>query len=125
MHKSRLSAIVVDCHTGHIEQAAGFWSQLLGQPSHVDDDGLRATILAADRGVSLVIEAVHDEARIHFDIETDDLAAEIHRIEQLGGRKLSVIDHSVIMEAPTGHRFRLTGPHSHILPSSGNVWGDE
>jgi hypothetical protein len=125
MHKSRLSAIVVDCHTDHIEQAAGFWSQLLGQPSHVDDDGHRATILAADKGVSLVIEAVHDEARIHFDIETDNLAAEIHRIEELGGKKISVVDHSVIMEAPTGHRFRLTGPHSHVLPSSGNVWGDE
>ncbi|MDF1607572.1 VOC family protein [Hoeflea sp. YIM 152468] len=125
MHKSRLSSIVVDCHTDHIEQAAGFWSQLLGQPSHVDDDGHRATILADDKGVSLVIEAVQDEARIHFDIETDNLAAEIHRVELLGGRKISVIDHTVIMEAPTGHRFRLTGPISHALPSSGNVWGDD
>jgi predicted enzyme related to lactoylglutathione lyase len=124
MHKSRLSAIVVDCHTGHIEHAASFWSQLLGQPSHIDD-GKRATIMAADKGVALILEAVHDEARIHFDIETDDLAAEIHRIEQLGGRKVSVVDHTVIMEAPTGHRFRLTGPQSHVLPSSGNVWGDE
>ncbi|SOE10129.1 hypothetical protein SAMN05877838_0754 [Hoeflea halophila] len=125
MHKSRLSAIVVDCHTDHIEHAAGFWSQLLGQPSHVDDDGRRATILAADKGVSLVIEAVQDEARIHFDIETDNLAAEIRRIEELGGKKITVVDHSVIMEAPTGHRFRVTGPNSHVLPSSGNVWGDE
>lgn len=125
MHKSRLSSIVVDCHTDHIEQAASFWSQLLGQPSHVDDDGHRATILAGDQGIALVIEAVHDEARIHFDIETDDLAAEIRRVEQLGGRKVSVIDHTVIMEAPTGHRFRLTGPVSHALPSSGNVWGGD
>lgn len=125
MHKSRLSAIVVDCHTDHIEQAAGFWSQLLGQPSYADEDGHRATILANDNGVSMVIEAVRDEARIHFDIETDNLAAEIRRIEQLGGRKISVVDHAVIMEAPTGHRFRLTGPSSHALPSSGNVWGDD
>jgi hypothetical protein len=49
--------------------------------------------MAADKGVALILEAVHDEARIHFDIETDDLAAEIHRIEQLGGRKVSVVDH--------------------------------
>jgi len=125
MHKSRLSAIVIDCHTDHIEQAAGFWSQLLGQPSYADDDGHRATILAGDTGMSLVLEGVRDEARIHFDIETDDLAAEIHRIESLGGRKVNVVDHTVIMEAPTGHRFRLTGPTSHMLPSSGNVWGDD
>ncbi|MDP2118358.1 MAG: VOC family protein [Hoeflea sp.] len=125
MHKSRLSAIVIDVHAGHIEQAAGFWSQLLGQPAQVNDDGRQATILAAEKGVTLVIEAVADEARIHFDIETDDLAAEIHRIEQLGGRKVSVVDHTVLMEAPTGHRFRLTGPNSHLLPSSGNVWGDD
>ena len=125
MHKSRLSAIVIDCHAGHIEQAAGFWSQLLGQPAQVNDDGRQATILAAEKGVTLVIEAVPDEARIHFDIETDDLAAEIHRIEALGGHKVSVVDHTVIMEAPTGHRFRLTGPNSHLLPSSGNVWEDD
>jgi hypothetical protein len=48
MHKSRLSAIVVDCHTDHIEHAASFWSQLLGQPSHIDD-GKRATIMAGTR----------------------------------------------------------------------------
>lgn len=125
MHKSRLSAIVIDCHTDHIEQAAGFWSQLLGQPGYADEDGQRATILPGDKGVALVIEAVRDEARIHFDIETDDLAAEIHRIEGLGGKKIKVVDHTVIMEAPTGHRFRLTGPNSHVLPSSGNVWGDD
>ncbi|WP_052161234.1 VOC family protein [Hoeflea sp. BAL378] len=125
MHKSRLSAIVIDVHAGHIEQAAGFWSQLLGEPSQVDGDGQRATILAADKGVTLVIEAVADEARIHFDIETNDLAAEIHRIEALGGRKITVVDHSVIMEAPTGHRFRLTGPSSHQLPSGGKVWGED
>ncbi|MEP3435211.1 MAG: VOC family protein [Hoeflea sp.] len=125
MHKSRLSAIVIDVHTDHIEQAAGFWSQLLGQPSHVEDNGHSATIMAGDKGVSLVLEAGHKEAQIHFDIETDDLTAEIHRIESLGGRKVGVVDHSVIMEAPTGHRFRLTGPSSHVLPSSGNVWGDD
>ena len=125
MHKSRLSAIVIDVHTDHIEHSAGFWSQLLGQPSHVDDDGQRATIMAAEKGVSLVLEAVRDEARIHFDIETDDLSAEITRIEALGGRKIGVVDHAVIMEAPTGHRFRLVGPNSHLLPSSGNVWGDD
>ena len=125
MHKSRMSSIVIDVHAGHIEQAAGFWSQLLGQPSQVNEDGRQATILAGDKGVTLVLEAVADEARIHFDIETDDLAAEIHRIEALGGRKVSVVDHAVIMEAPTGHRFRLTGPSSHLLPSSGNVWGDD
>ncbi|WP_322989072.1 MULTISPECIES: VOC family protein [unclassified Hoeflea] len=122
MHKSRLSSIVIDCHTDHIEHAAGFWSQLLGQASQTDGDGHRAIIPVAGGDVSLVIEAVREEALIHFDIETDDLAAEIHRIEQIGGRKVGTADHAVIMEAPTGHRFRVTGPSSHALSSSGNVW---
>lgn len=125
MHKSRLSAIVIDVHTDHVEQSAGFWSQLLGQSAYADEDGHRAIIQATDAGVSLVIEAVHDEARIHFDIETDDLAAEIQRIEGLGGKKIRVVDHTVIMEAPTGHRFRLISPNSHMLSSSGNVWGGD
>lgn len=125
MHKSRMSAVVIDCHTDHIEQAASFWSQLLGAPSHIDDDGHRATVLSEEKGVQLVLEASKDEARIHVDIETDDMAAEIQRIEQLGGRKIGVSNHTIIMEAPTGHRFRLTGPTTHILPAGGNVWGDD
>ncbi|MEQ8480412.1 MAG: VOC family protein [Hoeflea sp.] len=125
MHKSRLSAIVIDCHTDHVEQAAGFWSQLLGQPAHADEDGHRATIEASGSGVSLIVEAVRDEARIHFDIETDDLAAEIKRIEEIGGTKISVVDHAVIMEAPTGHRFRVSASTLNILPAGANVWGDD
>ncbi len=124
MHKSRLSCIVIDCHTDHVEQAAGFWSQLLGFPSQADD-GRRATVMTGEGGVRLVIEAVADESRIHFDMETDDLSAEILRIEGIGGRKIAVVDHAVIMEAPTGHRFRLTAARNNIMPAGGVLWGED
>lgn len=123
-HRSRLGSIVIDCHTDHVEHAAGFWSEALGHPSEVHDDGQHATILADNGGVVMLIQAVNDRPRVHFEIETDDLPAEVRRLTTIGARKIGVVDHGVVMEAPTGHHFRVTGPKSHNLAEFGTVWDE-
>ena len=55
---------------------------------------------------------------MHLDIESDDVAAEVARLEKLGARRVGAVRTWVVMEAPTGHRFcviraqtpRLRGP---------------
>ena len=44
-------------------------------------------------------------SRVHLDIESDDIPAEVARLEALGARKVAEIRTWVVMEAPTGHRF--------------------
>ena len=42
---------------------------------------------------------------VHLDIESDDVAAEVARLERLGARRIAAVRTWVVMEAPTGHRF--------------------
>jgi hypothetical protein len=48
---------------------------------------------------------VEHASRVHLDIETDDVAAEVQRLESLGAKRLEAIQTWVVMEAPTGQRF--------------------
>ena len=45
------------------------------------------------------------EPRVHLDIETDDLDAEVARLEALGAQRVSFVRRWWVMQAPTGHRF--------------------
>lgn len=121
-HKSRLGCVVIECHTDHVENAAGFWSQALGHPSEMNEEGNFATLFDPDGGVAMIVQGVPDEPTVHLDIETDDLQAEIRRLERIGARKLGVLDHTVLMEAPTGHRFRVTPTRMPWLGNGGRSW---
>ncbi len=107
-HWSRLGQIVIECHTDHVEHAAGFWSEALGRPSEIDEDANCARLIASDGSVTLIIQGVHETPGIHVDIETADLQEEVRRLTAIGARKVGVVDHAVVMQAPTGHRFRVT-----------------
>ncbi len=48
---------------------------------------------------------VDHPSRVHLDIETDDIEAEVRRLEKLGAKKVQAIKAWWVMEAPTGQRF--------------------
>ena len=45
------------------------------------------------------------KTRFGIDIETDDIAAEVARLEKLGAKVVDRLDRWVVMQAPTGQRF--------------------
>ena len=51
------------------------------------------------------MQTVDHESRVHLDIETDDVEAEVRRLEALGAKRVAAIEAWVVMEAPTGQRF--------------------
>ena len=52
------------------------------------------------------MQKVKHDARVHLDIETDDIEAEVARLEALGAKRVQhVRNRWWVMEAPTGHRF--------------------
>ncbi len=60
------------------------------------------------------MQAVTHASRVHLDIETDDIEAEVGRLALLGAKRVSQIESWWVMEAPTGQRFcvvRRTDPH--------------
>jgi len=48
---------------------------------------------------------VDHESRVDLDIETDDIPAEIARLEKMGANVVDCLEQWVVMQGPTGHRF--------------------
>ena len=108
MHHSRLSALVLDCPVDNLKAAAEFWSAALGRKIATldqDGDGRYAELETAAGEPFLLLQKVEHEARLHLDIETDDIDAEAARLESLGAKKIAFVKRWWIMQAPTGHRF--------------------
>ncbi|MFO1507022.1 MAG: VOC family protein [Lysobacterales bacterium] len=56
------------------------------------------------------VQKVDHESRVHLDIESDDIEAEVRRLEALGAKRVAAIRTWVVMEAPTGQRFCVIRP---------------
>lgn len=111
MHKSRLGALVIDCRTEDLAEATAFWTRALGydvEPGQPDD---RYVSLVGPGGeVKIILQKVDHESRVHLDVETDDIDAEVKRLLDLGASEVARIKGWVVLEAPSGHRFCVVKP---------------
>ncbi len=104
MHHSRLSSVIIDCKTQDISAAAEFWSRALGRRAVLMDDGddNYRDLTAAEDPLILLVQRVDHPSRVHLDIESDDIEAEVRRLEGLGAKRIQRIKTWWVMEAPTG-----------------------
>jgi predicted enzyme related to lactoylglutathione lyase len=126
MHHSKISAFVLDCQVDDLATATEFWSKALGRAvasADQDGDGKYAELKTDKDEPFLLLQRVDHAPRIHLDIETDDIDAEVARLEALGAKRIEFIKRWWVMQAPTGHRFCVVrkqraefGPHL-------NQWG--
>ena len=125
MHHSRMCSLNIDCHTNDLGEAARFWSQALGRPLREGTDTAQekyvGLITHADEPV-IELQKVEHPSRVHLDIESDDIEAEVRRLEALGARKIEAIRTWVVMEAPTGHRFCVIRPQRGGIGVHANLW---
>lgn len=125
MHHSRLCAVLIDCNTTNVDEAARFWGEALGRPVDPDHAGSRGNYrmleTPADEAI-VQIQRVDHESRVHIDIETDDIAAEVGRLEKLGARVVDRLERWVVMQAPTGQRFCVVRIQRPGFPKNANRW---
>ena len=125
MHRSRLCAVLIDCRADDVETAAGFWGQALGRPVDRDHAASRGNYLMletqADEPI-VQIQRVDHESRVHLDIETDDIPAEVARLEALGATVVNRLERWVVMQAPTGQRFCVVRVQRPGFPKNAAVW---
>jgi predicted enzyme related to lactoylglutathione lyase len=89
MHHSRLCAVLIDCKTADVDEAARFWGEALGRPMDPDHPSSRGNYRMLETSPDEPIvetQRVDHESRVHIDIETDDIPAEVERLEKLGAR---------------------------------------
>jgi hypothetical protein len=62
------------------------------------------------------IQRVDHDGRLHLDIETDDISAEVTRLENPGTVAISRLERRGVMQAPTGQRFFVVQVQRTRLP---------
>jgi hypothetical protein len=105
MHRSRLAGFILDCRTDDLSAAARFWAAALAMPVIERDPSGYDRLDAGPRDLHIEVQSVTHESRVHLDVETDDIEAEVARLEGLGAKRVAAIKRWVVMEAPTGQRF--------------------
>lgn len=123
MHKSRLAGLIIDCDTDDLASAAEFWSKALGAPERGADPNGRYVSLDMPAGEPHVeVQKVEHGSRVHLDIESDDIEAEVVRLEALGARRIGLVRDWCVMEAPTGQRFCVVPAESAGFEGKANEW---
>jgi Glyoxalase-like domain len=105
MHRSRLAGFIIDCQSSDVEGAGQFWSAALGMRDLGADGTSYRRLDASARDLVIEVQTVDHPSRLHLDIETDDIEAEVLRLTKLGAKRIDAIKSWVVMEAPTGQRF--------------------
>jgi glyoxalase superfamily protein len=101
-----LVAALIDVPQEFFEQEAEFWSGTLGPESCRDaDDPDYAALGEVTPGFQLYVQRVGAPARVHLDIETDDVEAEVARLEALGATRVEHINSWWVMRDPAGLVF--------------------
>ncbi len=107
MHRSRIGIVLVDHSGEHYDQSLAFWAGV---------QGVRPTPDGPYAGVgeigSLNLEVQRLDAggpRVHLDIESDDVPAEVARLEALGAAVVERREGYVIMSDPGGVVFCVVG----------------
>jgi hypothetical protein len=125
MHHSRLCAVLIDCKTDDVDEAARFWAAALGRPVDLGHPGSRGIYrmleTPGDEPIAQ-IQRVEHESRVHIDIETDDIPAEVARLERLGAKVSDRLQHWVVMQAPTGQRFCVVRVQRPGFAENANRW---
>lgn len=125
MHKSQLAGFIIDCQGSDLDGAAQFWSQALGLESEPEGDPAEAAYVilkTRPEDVHIEVQKVDHPSRVHLDIETDDIEAEVARLEALGAKRIADIRRWVVMEAPTGQRFCVVKPVRANFDRDANTW---
>lgn len=120
---SGLHGFIIDCKTGagdgELDAAAKFWSEALRlklkPDAHASDPAYRY-LEAGPGGLDIEIQMVEHESRVHLDLQAEDVAAEVKRLEALGAVVFRQVKDWVVMEAPTGHRFCVIPARGRPLP---------
>jgi hypothetical protein len=125
VHRSRLTAIIIDAPPETVDATARFWSAAFGTEPPAGPADPYAGV-GRPRGIDVAVQRVgeDDGPRVHLDIETDDVEAEVRRLEGHGAERLSQIHGWRVMRDPGGNVFCVVPPQTDDFPAETREWPD-
>ena len=120
--------VVLDC--ADLERAARFWAAVLGYTAVGDAEGIYQALRPVDGpGIQVLLQRTADakqgKNRVHFDLRTRDLEAEVGRVTALGATALTerpVAEDGWawhILADPDGNEFCVLQPPSSYFQEDG------
>ncbi len=124
MHRSRLKVVLFDTPAEDAQAGVDFWSAALGGDTGktVTSEDPYGRVGYVRNAVDAMVQRTDSEPRIHVDIETDDLEAEVSRLEKLGAERVEFVEQWWVMKAPSGHIFCVVPIQSNDFPNGANQW---
>jgi hypothetical protein len=106
MHRILLRLMVLDLAPDTFEQTRTFWSDALGahvEPGWSAEYSWLQDVPGLDRMLVQRLQA--GAGRVHLDLETDDIPAEVARLERLGATHVRAGEQWQVMRDPAGLEF--------------------
>ncbi|WP_456844246.1 VOC family protein [Cellulomonas sp. P5_C6] len=119
MHRIMLREVIIDVPSRDFDAVTSFWSGALAATPHPIPDEPFVGLRGAAALPHVATQDIGDDPvpRFHLDIETDDLDAEIARLEELGATVRTRHDDYAVMADPVGLLFCLLPPVSEEFAS--------
>ncbi|MCK2218791.1 glyoxalase/bleomycin resistance/dioxygenase family protein [Actinomadura sp. ATCC 31491] len=128
-HHSRLCRIVIDVEERHHADELAFWQAATGTAltHYAEFPEFHGALLGSGEFGLLLQRSGEGPARVHLDIHTDDLDAEVARLERLGATRVRhVEDRWWIMRDPAGLPFCVVPePPGALHEGNAQRWDDQ
>jgi hypothetical protein len=125
-HYSRLYTIVIDVPADDHDRELAFWRDAIGQPliQYERFPEYHGGELLHGQEFRLLVQRLgHGPARVHLDVHTDDLDAEVARLEGLGAEKVEQMHAWWILRDPAGMLFCVVpDPAGTLNESNAQRW---
>lgn len=106
MHRSRIGVVLIDHPASSFDDAVTFWAGVQGVTPKPEPDDDQYVDVGRAGGLSLDVQRLGSGTpRVHLDIESDDVPAEVARVVDLGARILEERDGYTILTDPGGLVF--------------------
>ena len=92
MHQSRLAGFIIDCNVPDLAAAAAFWGAALRMDVRelpVEEGARYMRLVDPEERLHIEVQAVTHPSRVHLDIESTDVEAEVARLEGLGATRVA------------------------------------
>ena len=107
MHRSRVGVVLVDHPESSYAVAATFWSAAVGREPVAEEGEPYESLGSLAGGLELALQRLGGAtpARVHLDLESDDVAAEVARLTGLGAVVVERLDDYAVLADPGGVVF--------------------
>jgi hypothetical protein len=106
VHRSRIGVVLIDHPEDRYELARSFWASAVGaEPEPEGSEPYESFGAVGAVHLALQRTGVGTTPRVHLDIETDDVSAEVARLLRLGASMLVEYEEYAVLTDPVGMVF--------------------